>query len=287
VLVGGSTRIPYVRKRVAEFLGRPPHTDLNPDEVVAMGAALQADILTSGRRDMLLLDVVPLSLGIETLGGVVDKVIHRNTTVPHRATTRYTTAADNQTAILVNIYQGERELTRDCRFLGTFKLSGIPPMPAQFAQVDVTFLVDQNGILTVSAKEQRSEVQAQVTVQPGHGLTRDEVDRLVEESIEHAQEDFTARRLVELRNKAEADLRHTDKALAQAGSALAAEQRARIDQASVALRAAVAGAGLADLQRAIDEFGAATNPLAHLLMNEVLRKAVGGSTEGDLDATKL
>src|SRR3954471_24010448 len=156
VLVGGSTRIPYVRRRVGEFFGRTPHTELNPDEVVALGAALQADILTGGRRHMLLLDVVPLSLGIETLGGVVDKVIHRNTTVPARATTRYTNPADGQTAILLSIYQGERELTKDCRFLGTFKLSSIPPMPAQFAQVDVTFLVNHDGILTVSAKELRS-----------------------------------------------------------------------------------------------------------------------------------
>ena len=287
VLVGGSTRIPYVRKRVAEFFGRTPHTDLNPDEVVAMGAALQADILTSGRRDMLLLDVVPLSLGIETLGGVVDKVIHRNSTVPCRGMTRYTTAADNQTAILLNIYQGERELTKDCRLLGTFKLSGIPPMPAQFAQVDVSFMVDHDGLLRVSAKEMRSGAQAQVTVRPAHGLTRDEIDQLVNDSIEHAEVDFTTRRLIELRNKAATDLRHTERALAEAGNKLSPEQGEKIGTATAALKAAVAGDDLDTLQRAIDIFGAATNPLATLLMNEVLRKTLGGADPDHLDPTKL
>jgi Fe-S protein assembly chaperone HscA len=287
VLVGGSTRIPYIRRRMAEFFDRPPHTDLNPDEVVAIGAAIQADILASGRRDMLLLDVVPLSLGIETLGGVVDKVIHRNTTVPCRATTRYTTFVDNQTAILVNIYQGERELTKDCRFLGTFKLAGIPPMPAQFPKVDVTFLVDQNGILTVSAKEERSGAQAQVTVQPAHGLTQDEVEQLVVESVEHANEDFTARRLIELKNKAEADLRHTEKAMRQAGDRLSAGERDRITAATTALNASLVGNDLAGLQAAIDHFTAATNPLAQIMMNEVLQSAVGGESLEALDAEKL
>ncbi len=287
VLVGGSTRIPYVRKRVGEFFGKTPHTGLNPDEVVALGAAVQADILTSGRRDMLLLDVVPLSLGIETLGGVVDKLVHRNSTVPARAQSRYTTGADNQTAILLNIYQGERELTKDCRFLGTFKLSGIPPMPAQFAQVDVTFLVNHDGILTVSAKEQRSGAKAQVTVQPAHGLTPAEVDQLVNDSIENAHSDFTARRLIELRNKAENDLRHTEKGLAQAGNRLTPEQRDAIALAGAALRAAVAGSDLATLQQALDVFAGATNSLATLIMNEVVRKRFGGTDEDRLNPDEV
>ncbi len=287
VLVGGSTRIPYVRRRVEEFFGRKPHTELNPDEVVAMGAAVQADILTSGKRTMLLLDVVPLSLGIETLGGVVDKVIHRNTTVPCRATTRYSTFVDNQTAIVINIYQGERELTKDCRLLGQFKLGGIPPMPAQMPQVDVTFLVDANGMLTVTAREQRSGREASVEVKAAHGLTPDEVERLVLESVEHAHEDFTTRRLIELRNKADADLRHTERALAQYGGQLPPGQRERIDRATAALLAAKGGTDVDALQQAVAEFGTATLPLAELQMNATARALLTGKREDQIDAENL
>lgn len=282
VLVGGSTRIPYVRSRVGEFFGRTPHTELNPDEVVALGAAVQADILAGGRRDMLLLDVVPLSLGIETLGGVVDKLIHRNSTVPCRATTRYTTFVDNQTGVDINVYQGERELTKDCRLLGKFQLRGIPPMPAQLAQVDVTFLVDADGLLTVSAREQRSEQEMTVTVQPAHGLSQDEVEKLVLESVEHAHDDFRSRLLIELRNKADAELRHTEKGLRDAGAELPADERQAIDAAIQAVRAAHAGDDADRLRLALDALAAATNPLAEKLMNAVVGATLKGRSADEI-----
>jgi molecular chaperone DnaK len=282
VLVGGSTRTPYVRRRVGEFFGRPPHTDLNPDEVVALGAAVQADILAGGRRSMLLLDVVPLSLGIETLGGVVDKLVYRNSTVPARATTRYTTFVDNQTGVDINVYQGERELTQDCRLLGQFRLRGIPPMPAQLPQVDVTFLVDANGLLTVSAKEQRSGQEMTVTVQPAHGLAEDEVERLVLESVEHAHADFTARRLIELKNKADAELRHTEKGLAAAGGEIDAAERQGVEAAVAAVRTAKGGDDPDKLQAALDRLAAATQPLAERMMNAVVRATLAGHTPAEV-----
>jgi molecular chaperone DnaK (HSP70) len=236
---------------------------------------------------MLLLDVVPLSLGIETFGGAIDKLIHRNSTVPAQATARYSTQFDGQTAIQINIYQGERELAKDCRKLGTFTLSGIPPMPAMMPQIDVTFLVDANGLLTVRAKEQRSGQEASVTVQPSHGLSRDEVERLVLESVEHAQEDFTARRWIELKNKAETDLRYTQKALENVGHDLSAEQRQAIDAAVAAVHDALKGQDVDTLHRAVAQLGLATQPLAMLNFNAVARAVLKDHTLEEINPAKL
>jgi molecular chaperone DnaK len=184
VLVGGSTRIPLVRRRVEELFGRTPHTDLNPDEVVALGAAVQADILISGKRDMLLLDVTPLSLGIETMGGVVSKIILRNSTIPASGREMFTTGVDNQTAVDVHVLQGERELAADCRSLARFKLRGIPPMPAGLPRIEVRFQIDANGILSVSASELRTGVEQAIEVKPSYGLTDEEVVRMITESFD-------------------------------------------------------------------------------------------------------
>ena len=287
VLVGGSSRIPLVRRKVEEYFGRKPHIDLNPDEVVALGAAVQADILSGRRKNMLLLDVVPLSLGIETLGGAVSKLIYRNTSIPARATERFTTAVDNQTAVILSICQGERELARDCRQLGQFKLSGIPPMPAQMAQVDVHFFVDASGILTVTAKESRSGTEAKVTVTPAHGLSRDEVDRLVLESVEHARDDFRARLTIELVQKASGLIHHTRRVLADPDQDVSVIERSVIQLAIDELGQAVEDQDNARMQAGIEMLADKTNPLASRIMNKAVHSALNNRDIDDVSSGKI
>src|SRR6266705_1588191 len=237
VLVGGSTRVPLLRRRVQELFGKTPHSQLNPDEVVALGAAVQAHILAGGITSMLLLDVTPLSLGIESLGGIVNVLIPRNTTIPTSAREMFTTSVDGQTLVDLHVVQGERELVKDCRSLGRFELR-IDPMPAGMPKIEVTFLIDANGILQVQARELRSGKAASIEVKPAYGLSETEVERMVEESFTYAEADVETRLLIETRNEADTVLVHAERALRQGSHLVDAAERQAIVAAVEALRAA-------------------------------------------------
>lgn len=290
VLVGGSTRIPAVHKLVDTLFqlsarGKKPHTELNPDEVVALGAAVQADILAGASKateELLLLDVTPLSLGIEALGGVVAKIIQRNSTIPASATEHFTTGVDGQTNVAIHVVQGERELAEDCRSLARFDLKGIPPMTAGLPRIEVKFLIDADGILRVTAREQRSSKEAQIEVKPTYGLTDEQVETMILDSFDHAEEDFAKRLLIEARNEAETLLTKVEQAKANpAWAHLTSEEQAAISAAHDNLASAKLGTDAKALREATASLDRATQRLAELMMDAAVTSAIRGKTMKD------
>ncbi|MFI5401229.1 MAG: Hsp70 family protein, partial [SAR324 cluster bacterium] len=244
-----------------------PNVSINPEEVVAVGAGIQGHLLAGGRRDYVLLDVIPLALGIETLGGTFTKLIPANTTLPAQATELFSTYVDNQTGVDINIFQGEREFVKDCRSLGRFKLKGVPPMPAGLPRVKVSFLVDTNGILTVSAVEERSGQASQIEVIPSHGLTNEEIDRILNDAVEHAMDDLSQRQLVEFRNTARAVLRGLEKARGAAERLLTPEQREAVERQVAVVQQRTEGQDPIALKREMDLLGQMTQPLADAIIS--------------------
>ncbi|MCW5734414.1 MAG: Fe-S protein assembly chaperone HscA [Enhydrobacter sp.] len=281
VLVGGSTRVPLARSAVAGMLGKPPLVDIDPDEVVALGAALQAEALTGG-SDTLLLDVTPLSLGLETMGGLVEKIVPRNTPIPVQLAQEFTTYQDGQSAMAIHVVQGEREMVEDCRSLARFELSGIPPMTAGAARIRVTFAVDADGLLTVSAEERTTGVSQRIEVKPSYGLSHDDMADMLYDSLDNAEQDMARRLLAEARVEARRNLLALEAALARDGALLSVEERELLDAARARLEKSIAGEDREEINAAAEALEALSKPFAERRMDRGIREALAGMAVTDL-----